>query len=169
MKSTDPRLCAAYSEGAGIYRILPRAVVIPETPDELSLMLRREPGQAFVPRGAGSGMPGGNVGADVVVDCSDLKGLTLDAERRIARAGPGVTWKEVKDAAGKLGLRLPPDPSSGAFATSGGMVSTNAAGPRSVQSGLRTPGGSSRSTSSRRRGRLTARSAGGEGLVPWDP
>jgi FAD/FMN-containing dehydrogenase len=80
-------------------------------------------------------MPGGNVGADVVVDCSNIKGLTLDPERRIARAGAGVTWKEVNDAAGTVGLRLPPDPSSGAFATSGGMASTNAAGPRTVQSG----------------------------------
>src|ERR1041384_6046021 len=33
------------------------------------------------------------------------------------------------------GLRLPPDPSSGAFATSGGMVATNAAGPRTVRYG----------------------------------
>src|SRR5213079_256898 len=32
-----------------------------------------------------------------------------------------------------FGLRLAPDPSSGAFATSGGMIATNAAGPRSVR------------------------------------
>ena len=98
-------------------------------------MVRRERGRSFVPRGAGSGMAGGNVGSDVVVDCSGLKGLSIDQERRTARAGAGVTWKEVNDAAAQVGLRLPPDPSSGAFATSGGMVSTNAAGPRSVQSG----------------------------------
>src|SRR4029077_19641399 len=132
---TDPPIRAAYSAGAGIYRIVPRAVVIPRTPEQLSQVLVREAGRSFVPRGAGSGMPGGNVGADVVVDCSSLKGLTLDPDRRIARAGAGVTWKEVNDAAEKVGLRLPPDPSSGAFATSGGMVSTNAAGPRTVRYG----------------------------------
>jgi len=41
----------------------------------------------------------------------------------------------VNDASRPYGLRLPPDPSSGAFATSGGMVATNAAGPRSVRYG----------------------------------
>jgi len=46
-----------------------------------------------------------------------------------------VTWADVTAAARPFGLRLPPDPSSGAFATSGGMVATNAAGPRSVRCG----------------------------------
>jgi FAD/FMN-containing dehydrogenase len=49
--------------------------------------------------------------------------------------GASVTPAEVNAAARPLGLRLPPDPSSGAFATSGGMVATNAAGPRSVRCG----------------------------------
>jgi len=133
--SNDPALRAAYSEGAGIYRIVPDAVAIPATPAELVALLQQEQARRFVPRGAGSGMPGGNVGPDMVIDCSAFRGLTVDPERRIARAGAGVTWKEVSDAAGQVGLRLPPDPSSGAFATSGGMVSTNAAGPRTVQSG----------------------------------
>jgi FAD/FMN-containing dehydrogenase len=133
--STDPALRAAYSEGAGIYRIVPDAVAIPATPAELVSLLQQEQARHFVPRGAGSGMPGGNVGPDVVVDCSAFHALTVDPERRIARVGAGVTWKEVSDAASQVGLRLPPDPSSGAFATSGGMVSTNAAGPRTVQSG----------------------------------
>ncbi|HZH41707.1 MAG TPA: FAD-binding oxidoreductase [Gemmatimonadales bacterium] len=137
MISTDPATRGAYSEGAGIYRIVPRAVAIPRTPADLPSLVGNasvtETG--FVPRGAGSGMPGGNVGPGVVVDCSGFRSLSVDPGRRLARAGAGVTWKQVNDAAGELGLRLPPDPSSGAFATSGGMVSTNAAGPRTVQSG----------------------------------
>src|SRR5207237_519535 len=39
------------------------------------------------------------------------------------------------EAARPFGRRLPPDPSSGGFATSGGMAATNAAGPRSVRCG----------------------------------
>lgn len=134
---TDPVLRAAYSEGAGIYRILPAAVAVPRTPAELVSLLHRERanGRRIVPRGAGSGMPGGNVGADLLIDCTRLRDVALDPDRRIARVGAGVTWKEVNEAAGTVGLRLPPDPSSGAFATSGGMVSTNAAGPRTVRSG----------------------------------
>ena len=81
-------------------------------------------------------MPGGNVGEGHIVDLSaGFTDLTVDPQRRVARAGASVTWARVNDAARPYGLRLPPDPSSGLFATSGGMVSTNAAGPRSVRYG----------------------------------
>lgn len=81
-------------------------------------------------------MPGGNVGEGLIVDLSaGFRDLTVDPQRRVARAGASVTWAQVNDAARPYGLRLPPDPSSGLFATSGGMVSTNAAGPRSVRYG----------------------------------
>jgi FAD/FMN-containing dehydrogenase len=81
-------------------------------------------------------MPGGNVGEGVIADLSSgFPDLTIDPQRRVARAGASVTWAQVSDVARPYGLRLPPDPSSGLFATSGGMVSTNAAGPRSVRYG----------------------------------
>jgi FAD/FMN-containing dehydrogenase len=81
-------------------------------------------------------MPGGNVGNGVIVDLSSgFSELVIDPHTRCARAGASVTWAEVNDAAKPYGLRLPPDPSSGAFATSGGMVATNAAGPRTVRYG----------------------------------
>src|SRR5213596_1703134 len=135
---TDARIRAAYSEGAGIYRILPRAVAVPGSVAELAALVRwaADTRTPLVPRGAGSGMAGGNVGRGVIVDLSQgFHALTVDPARRLARAGASVTWAEINAAARGLGLRLPPDPSSGAFATSGGMVATNAAGPRSVRSG----------------------------------
>src|SRR2546426_5978383 len=42
---------------------------------------------------------------------------------------------QIGDAARPFGLRLAPDPSAAAFATSGGLTATNAAGPRSVRCG----------------------------------
>jgi len=135
---TDSRSRAAYAEGAGIYRIVPKAVAIPQNVAELTALIRwaAETRTPLIPRGAGSGMPGGNVGAGVIVDLSrGFTELTVDPHGRIARAGASVTWAQVTDAAKSYGLRLPPDPSSGAFATSGGMAATNAAGPRSVRYG----------------------------------
>src|SRR6266852_9154975 len=135
---TDARGRAGYPEGAGIYRILPAAVAIPENQDEVVALVRqaRESKLALIPRGAGSGMPGGNVGNGVIVDLSTgFADLVIDPHSRSARAGASVTCAEVNDAAQPYGLRLPPDPSSGAFATSGGMVATNAAGPRTVRYG----------------------------------
>src|SRR5947208_10468616 len=135
---TDFRVRAAYSEGAGIHRIVPAAVVVPRGVEELQRLLRWavETGTRLVPRGAGSGMAGGSVGRDVVVDLSQgFRWTVPDWSRRTLWAGASVTWAAVTEAARAFGLRLPPDPSSGAFATSGGMVATNAAGPRSVRCG----------------------------------
>ncbi|HJS42943.1 MAG TPA: FAD-binding oxidoreductase [Gemmatimonadales bacterium] len=118
-----------------MYRIVPDAVAIPQgTADVVALVQRAtELRTALIPRGAGSGMAGGNVGPAAIVDMSrGFTDLVVDHERRTARAGASVTWAQVNDAAKPYGLRLPPDPSSGLFATCGGMVATNAAGPRTV-------------------------------------
>jgi FAD/FMN-containing dehydrogenase len=136
---TDQRARAAYSEGAGIYRILPQAVCLPADLDDLRLAVcwaadHRVP---LIPRGAGSAMGGGNVGDGVVLDLTRMaeRRLEIDAAKRRAVTSAGVTLAELNTAAGRQGLRLPPDPSSGRWATLGGMVSTNAAGARSVRYG----------------------------------
>jgi FAD/FMN-containing dehydrogenase len=136
---TDQRARAAYSEAAGIYRILPRAVCLPADVDDLRLAIcwaadHRVP---LIPRGAGSAMGGGNVGDGVVVDLTRMAGrrLEVDASKQRAVTSAGVTLAELNTAAAGQGLRLPPDPSSGRWATLGGMVSTNAAGARSVRYG----------------------------------
>ena len=135
---TDLRARAAYTEGAGIYRIVPSGVAIPRGVEELRQLVRWASASQtpLIPRGAGSGMPGGNVGRGVIVDLSQGFNWTVpDWHQRTMGVGPSVTWAQVNDAARPFGLRLPPDPSSGAFATSGGMVATNASGPRSVRWG----------------------------------
>jgi FAD/FMN-containing dehydrogenase len=135
---TDLRSRAAYSEGAGAQRIVPAAVAIPRGVEELQRIVgwAVDAGTALIPRGAGSGMAGGSVGGGVIVDLSQgFRWTAPDWRQRTIWVGAAVTWAEVNEAARPFGLRLPPDPSSGAFATSGGMVATNAAGPRSVRCG----------------------------------
>ena len=135
---TDPRIRAAYSEGAGIYRIIPVGAAVVRGVEELQQLVRwaAESRTPLVPRGSGSGLAGGSVGSGVIVDLSQgFHWLAPNWTKRTLWAGASVTWAQVNEAARPFGLRLPPDPSSGAFATSGGMVATNAAGPRSVRCG----------------------------------
>ncbi|HEX2218281.1 MAG TPA: FAD-binding oxidoreductase [Gemmatimonadales bacterium] len=135
---TDERARAAYAEGAGIYRILPTAVCLPADRQDLVTLVRwaAEHRVPLVPRGAGSAMGGGNVGEGVVVDLTQLaRRLDIRPAERLAVASAGVTLAELNLAADAHRLRLPPDPSSGRFATLGGMVSTNAAGARTVRYG----------------------------------
>jgi len=151
---TDLRARAAYAEGAGIYRILPEAVCVPaDRQDVVSLVRWASAHRApLVPRGAGSAMGGGNVGEGVVVDLTGLeRRLEILPAERIARTSANITLAELNAAADPYDLRVPPDPSSGRWATMGGLVSTNAAGARSVRYGsvrrwvraveLVTPGG----------------------------
>jgi FAD/FMN-containing dehydrogenase len=136
---TDARARAAYAEGAGIYRILPQAICRPADIEDLKTLISWATEQRIplVPRGAGSAMGGGNVGDGVVVDLTGIaeRRLEVDAPRRGAVTSAPVTFAELGTAAAPYGLRLPPDPSSGRWATLGGMVSTNAAGARSVRYG----------------------------------
>ena len=135
---TDERARAAYAEGAGIYRILPVAVALPSDRDDVVSLVRwaAEHRVPLVPRGAGSAMGGGNVGEGVVVDLTRLpRRLDVRPAERLAVTSANVTLTELNLAADPHRLRRPPDPSSGRFATLGGMVSTNASGARSVRYG----------------------------------
>ena len=136
---TGLRLRAAYSEGAGIYRIIPAGVAIPSSVAEVQALVAwaRETGTALIARGAGSGIPGNAVGPGVVVDLRDRMPRVLEVDPASASAvtSANVTHAELNRAAHPHGLRLPPDPSSSGWATLGGMVATNAAGARTVRYG----------------------------------
>src|SRR5205809_5768940 len=118
--------------------MVPAGVALPRGVEELQRLVRwaADTATPLVPRGSGSGLPGGGVGWGVIADLSQgFHRVAPDWPHRTAWVGASVTWAQVSDAARPFGLRLAPDPSSGAFATSGGMIATNAAGPRSVRCG----------------------------------
>lgn len=129
---------AVYSEAAGIGRAIPAAVAVPVDAEDVVSLVKwaAETGTALIPRGSGSSMAGGAIGSGVVVDLSRINHLSrIDERERTVWAEPGVLWTTLDVAARRKGLRFPPDPSSGAFCTLGGMVATNAAGPHSLRYG----------------------------------
>lgn len=135
---TDLSARAVYSEGAGIARVIPRAVVVVSSADAVPGIVReaRGAGLPLIPRGSGSGMPGGAVGDAVILDLSRLNWIApVDVAARRIWAGAGAVRNAVDAAARSGGLRFPVDPSSGAFCTVGGMASTNAAGPHTLRFG----------------------------------
>lgn len=139
---SDAAARAVYSEAAGIGRILPAAVAVPEDAEDVALLIRgaRDGGFALIPRGSGSSMAGGAIGDGVVVDLSRMRWMDdTDRDRRVIRVGPGALRGAVDRHAARVGLRFPVDPSSGEFATIGGMVATNAAGARSLRHGATRP------------------------------
>jgi len=90
----------------------------------------------LVPRGAGTGMPGGNVGRGVVVDLSRWSAVgPVDRDTGVAEVGPGATGDALQKAAASAGYFFPSLPSSADRCTVGGMVANNAAGARSFGHG----------------------------------
>jgi len=129
---------AVYSEAAGIGRAIPAAVAVPVDAEDVVVLVKwaAQTGTTLIPRGSGSSMPGGAIGNGVVVDLSRINHLDkIDERDRTVWLEPGVLWSTLDVAARRKGLRLPVDPSSGAFGTLGGMVSTNAAGAHSLRYG----------------------------------
>src|SRR5688572_25452338 len=134
---TDLPTRAAYSEGAGPYRIIPRAVAVPKGLDDLRRLVdyAAAHGAPLTPRGAGSGIPGNNVGPGIVVDMRDFTTPLNITPEGIANVGAAISWNTLNAEAARQGFRVAPNPSSGQSCTIGGMVATNAAGARSVRAG----------------------------------
>lgn len=134
----DPDAVAGWAGASGPFWQVPTAVVVPRTADDVGLLIlwARTHGVAIIPRGAGTGMPGGNVGPGVVLDLSDLDRVVPDDPQGYAvRAGAGATGDACREIALAHGRQLPALPSSAPWSTVGGMVACNAAGARSYALG----------------------------------
>ncbi len=123
------------------YVFPPDVVVKPETPQEISAIMRiaTASGIPVTPRGGGTGLSGGALpihgGICLSMERFD-KILTIDAQNFQAEVEPGVTTQRLQEEVEKLGLFYPPDPSSRGTSHMGGNVSENAGGPRAVKYGV---------------------------------
>jgi FAD/FMN-containing dehydrogenase len=135
---SDDLARAMYSEAAGIGRIVPAAVAVPEDADDVVTLVKwaKASSLALIPRGSGTSMGGGAIGPGVIVDLSRMNEIgAVDLVNHSIRVGPGALRGDVNRAAKESGLRFPVDPSSGEYCTIGGMVSTNAAGAHTLRFG----------------------------------
>jgi len=136
---TDPIRTGLLSTDGSIYRIKPTAVVYPASVEDViqTVRIAHENGLSVHPRGAGSGLCGSALGSGIVLDFSKNMNrlLHLDTENNWMECEPGYRLGELDAALKGKGLFFPPDPSSGEFATFGGMYATNASGSHSVKYG----------------------------------
>ncbi|MCP4510900.1 MAG: FAD-binding oxidoreductase, partial [Fuerstiella sp.] len=97
--SIDGEICvddvttALYASDASLYEIKPAAVVFPHSAQDVSTLARyaSDNNVPLIPRGAGTGLAGGCLGAGIVMDftrhMSDLIGMDGD----YVRVQPGIT------------------------------------------------------------------------------
>ena len=130
-------------DGLSAYRQLPMVVVLPETTDQVSRILRLcgERGVKVVPRGAGTSLSGGALPlADgVLLGLGKFNRiLEVDYANRCVVAQPGVTNLAITNAVEAEGFYYAPDPSSQIACTIGGNVAENSGGVHCLKYGLTT-------------------------------
>ena len=131
------------TDGLTAYRQLPMLVVLPETVDQVSRVLRycHDNRIRVVPRGSGTSLSGGALPlADgvLLVMSKFNKVLEVDYENRVAVVQPGVTNLGVTNAVADRGFYYAPDPSSQIACSIGGNVAENAGGVHCLKYGLTT-------------------------------
>src|SRR5690606_6990637 len=105
----DAQLSAFESDALTAFAVRPRAVVMPESAQEVidAVRLCRQAGVPLVARGSGTSLSGGSLPIQdgIVIALNRLNRiLTLDSQQRIAVVEPGVVNLQVTRAAERYGL-----------------------------------------------------------------
>jgi glycolate oxidase len=129
------------SDGLTAYRQPPMLVVLPETAEQVSRILRYCHGEGIkvVPRGAGTSLSGGALPlADgVLLGMAKFnRVLEIDYENRAAVVQPGVTNLGITKAVEQAGFYYAPDPSSQIACSIGGNVAENSGGVHCLKYGM---------------------------------
>lgn len=139
----DEELRAFDCDGLMAYKQLPLIVVLPETTQQVSEILKycHANNIKIVPRGAGTGLSGGAMPlADAItLGLSKFKKiLEVDYVNRCVVTQPGVTNLGITQAVEHAGFYYAPDPSSQIACSIGGNVAENSGGVHCLKYGLTT-------------------------------
>jgi glycolate oxidase len=141
--ATEREMKPFESDGLTAYRQTPMVVVLPETTQQVSQVLRYcyDEGIKVVPRGAGTSLSGGALPlADgVLLGMAKFNRIReIDFENRVAVVEPGVTNLAVSNAVAHAGFYYAPDPSSQIACTIGGNIAENSGGVHCLKYGMTT-------------------------------
>ena len=129
-----------YSTDASIYQIMPEAIVLPKTIEDIqeTIQFAQENNIPILPRGGGTSQNGQTVNRAVVLDNSRYlnKILEIDEKNLTCVVEPGIVLDELNRQLKPLGLWFPVDVSTSSRATIGGMAGNNSAGGRSIKYGI---------------------------------
>lgn len=128
-----------YATDASLYQVLPLAVAVPETEEEVRLIVQKaaEFNIPILPRGSATSLAGQTTNEALILDFTTHFNqiLHLDPVARTARIQPGVVRDQLNAAAKEFGLHFAPDPATSSRATIGGMIANNSSGTKSIKYG----------------------------------
>lgn len=136
-----PALAAFQSDGLTAFAVQPKAVVTPQSTEEVVKVVRwcSETKTPFVARGSGTSLSGGSLPhADgIVIALNRMNSIVkLDLPNQRAIVQPGVINSKLSAAVEHAGLYYAPDPSSQQVCTIGGNVAFNSGGAHCLKYGM---------------------------------
>jgi glycolate oxidase len=137
-----PEDLAVYSYDGTFAEGQPQVIVLPETTEQVSQVVRlaSQAGVPVVPRGMGSGLAAGSIpipGGGIVLCLTRMNHiLEIDTHNATIWVEAGVVTADLQAEVEKQGLFYPPDPSSIRHSTIGGNIACNAGGPRCLKYGV---------------------------------
>tara|TARA_R110000868_G_scaffold96582_1_gene265752 strand:+ start:3214 stop:6129 length:2916 start_codon:yes stop_codon:yes gene_type:complete len=129
-----------YATDASAYRIMPEAVALPKTTEDIVKLMHfaREHKISLTPRTAGTSLAGQTVGSGIVVDVSkhftDI--ISFSKEKKTITVQPGVIRDELNLYLKPYGLFFGPNTSTSSRCMIGGMVGNNSSGTTSIRYGV---------------------------------
>jgi D-lactate dehydrogenase len=120
-----------YASDASPYRFVPQVVVLAESVEDVTAVLRyaHRHQRKIVFRAAGTSLNGQAQGDDILVDVRrHWDGVEVLGDGAHARIRPGTTVGRVNVTLSRHGRLLGPDPASSSACTVGGVVANNASG-----------------------------------------
>jgi FAD/FMN-containing dehydrogenase/Fe-S oxidoreductase len=134
----DVPALTAYAVDASIYKIVPKAVVLADSEQDIQRVVDYavRSGVPLTPRAAGTNLTGSAIGSGIILDVSRLNRiLEVNREKQWARVQPGIVFAELNKRLAASGVMFGPDPSSGDMCKLGGMLANNSAGPHTLRYG----------------------------------
>ncbi|RED19077.1 hypothetical protein BD847_4098 [Flavobacterium cutihirudinis] len=129
-----------YATDASAYRIIPEAVAVPKTEEDIVKIIRfaSENNISITPRTAGTSLAGQTVGNGIIVDVSKhfTKIVAFDAQKKTITVQPGVIRDELNLYLKPHGLFFSPTTSTTNRCMIGGMVGNNSSGTTSIRYGV---------------------------------
>lgn len=138
---TSPEDLAVYSYDGTFEECNPDVVVLPESTDQVSRVVKLASSEHIpvVTRGMASGLAAASVpfsgGIALVMTRMD-KIIELDLENATIQVEAGIVTADLQSYVEKHGLFYPPDPSSIRHSTIGGNIACNAGGPHCLKYGV---------------------------------
>ncbi|MBL7065051.1 MAG: FAD-binding protein [Anaerolineae bacterium] len=138
---TSPEDLVAYSYDATFTSARPNLVVLPDSTDEVSEVLKVANRELIpvVPRGMGTGLAAGSIpfGGGIVLALTRMdRLLEFDHDNMMVTAEAGIITSELADAVAREGYFYPPDPTSDHYSTLGGNVACDAGGAHCLKYGI---------------------------------